>query len=113
MILLGSIENPSVSSETHYHSSNNALFPPSDESDDEEKDVKVEHQQLPSSSTKVSVLANNALLPPSDDSNDEEDDEVKPKNRVKFGSIEVYKFGFAQGVDTVPSNGCVSLGIDF
>ena len=56
-------------------------------------------------------MANNALLPPSDDSNEEEDDEVKPKNRVKFGSIEVYKFGFAQGVDTVPSNGCVSLGI--
>ncbi|CAK5085563.1 unnamed protein product [Meloidogyne enterolobii] len=38
---------------------NNALFPPSDESDDEEKDVKVEHQQLPSSSsTKVSVDGN-------------------------------------------------------
>ncbi|KAL7072015.1 hypothetical protein ACQ4LE_008671 [Meloidogyne hapla] len=83
-----------------------ALLPPSDGSD-EEKDVKMDHQQLPTSS-KVSVCA---LVPPSDESNEESVD-AKPKNSVKFGSIEVYKFGFAQGVDTVPSNGCVSLGME-
>ncbi|KAF7639806.1 CSRNP_N domain-containing protein [Meloidogyne graminicola] len=68
------------------------------------------HDNLPSSS-KVSVLANNALFPPSDDSSEERQDN-KPKNRVKFGSIEVYKFGITQGVDTVPSDGYTSLGME-